>query len=149
MKVVLRSDVAGVGRRGDMVDVAAGFARNRLFPAGLAIAATDKIEAQAQAMRRSRDLRDTKDKEAAQTKADALNSLTLTLSMRAGETGRLFGSVGPAEVIKAVREASGIELDRHQVHLDEHIKEVGNHEVAITLLGDVRATVKLTVSASA
>lgn len=148
MKVVLRRDIEGVGRRGDMVEVASGFARNRLFPSGLAIEANDKIEAQAAAMRRSRDLRDAKDREAAQAKADVLSSTTIRIAMRAGETGRLFGSVGPAEVVKAAREQAGVEIDRHQIVMEEHLKEVGDHTVSIHLLGDIHASLKISVTSA-
>src|SRR5579875_2494223 len=104
-------------RRGDIVDVAGGYARNHLLPNGQAIPATKGIQAQAEAMRRARDLRDARDREAAQAKADALRGAVITIPARAGATGRLFGSVTAADIVEHVRTQSAIELDRDSVHL--------------------------------
>src|SRR5580704_14550670 len=99
MKVLLRSDVDGVGKRGDIIDVSGGFARNHLLPAGKAIVATPGLKSQAAAMRRSRDLRDARDHESSETVARALVGTPITLSARtAGE--RLFGSVSAADIIR-------------------------------------------------
>lgn len=148
MKVVLRSDISGVGRRGDIVDVAGGFARNYLFPGGLAIEASDGVVTQAAAMRRARDLRETKDREAAQTKASVLGAATLRVSARAGANGRLFGSVGPTELAQAAREQKGVELDRHQIALDEPIKALGSYQVPVRLLADMVTSVTVEVVAA-
>jgi large subunit ribosomal protein L9 len=145
MKVLLREDVAGIGRRGDIVDVAGGYARNFLFPGGQAIAATDGVTEQAASMRRARDLREARDREAAQEKAKVLAGATLRVSARAGSTGKLFGSVGAAEVAQAAREQKGVALDRHQVRLDEPIKALGVYEVPVHLFGDVATAVMLEV----
>src|SRR5271155_5518140 len=98
MRVVLRDDVDGVGRRGDIVDVAGGFARNFLLPRGRALVATRGIEQQATAMRRGRDLREARDREGAQAQAQILAGAVVTVEARAGNAGRLFGSVGAAEI---------------------------------------------------
>jgi large subunit ribosomal protein L9 len=137
MRVVLRDDVSGVGRRGDIVEVAGGFARNFLFPSGRALRATSGIEEQASAMRRSRDLREARDREAAETKARVLAGATVTVAARAGASGRLFGSVGPTEVAEAAREQLGVQLEPGHVALGEHLKEVGNREVTVELHRDV------------
>ncbi len=94
MKVVLRSDVDGVGRRGDIVDVAGGFARNFLLPQGRAMLATDGVAAQAAAMRRGRDLREAADRERRRPRRQILAGAVLRVEARAGSAGRLFGSVG-------------------------------------------------------
>lgn len=148
MKVLLRRDVGGVGRRGDVVDVADGYARNYLFPEGLGIAATRGGESQAVAMRRARDLREAKDHEAAEAKAHVLGGATLQVSARAGSTGRLFGSVGAAEILEAARTQKGVELDRHHVALDEPIKALGSYEVVLRLAPDVEATAVVEVTAA-
>ena len=94
MKVLLRDDVAGVGRRGDIVKVAGGFARNFLLPEGRAIVASDGLEGQAGQMRRGRDLREAQDRTAAEAQATILAGAVIPISARAGGGGRLFGSIG-------------------------------------------------------
>jgi len=93
MKVILRSDIADVGKRGDICDVADGYARNYLFPKGLAMVATDGAVNQAASMRRSRDLRDAQDRSAAEEVARTLVPRVITVKAKAGSGGRLFGSV--------------------------------------------------------
>jgi large subunit ribosomal protein L9 len=149
VKVLLRDDVPGVGRRGDIVKVAGGFARNFLLPEGRAIAATDGVEGQASQMRRGRDLREAQDRGAAEAQATILAGATIPLSARAGSGGRLFGSIGPADVVEAIKAAKGVEIDRRHVVLPEHIKETGSFEVTVELFKDVVTIVTLEVSASA
>jgi large subunit ribosomal protein L9 len=145
MKVVLRSDVDGVGRRGDIVEVAGGFARNYLLPGGRAMVATDGVEAQAGAMRRSRDMREAKDRESAQAQATVLAGAVLRLEARAGSTGKLFGSITAADVAEAATAQKGVRVDRHQIELDEPIKAVGSFEVPVHLYGDVATSVMVEV----
>lgn len=145
MRVVLRRDVQGVGHRGDIVDVAGGFARNYLLPSGRAMAATEGIESQAAAMRRSRDLREARDREAAEGKARVLAGATITVAARAGSTGRLFGSVTAVDVAEAAREQLGVEVERHHVTLEEPIKEVGSHELQVELHREVVTVVTVEV----
>jgi large subunit ribosomal protein L9 len=147
MKVVLRQDVDGVGRRGDIVDVADGYARNYLLPGGQGMVATSGVEAQAAAMRKSRDLREANDRQAAQAKATTLAGATVRVVARAGASGRLFGSVGAPEIVDAVRAQKGVELERSQVRLDEPIKSVGTHEVPVHLGVDVATVVMVEVGA--
>lgn len=148
MKVVLRSDVDGVGRRGDIVDVAGGFARNFLLPGGRAIEANEGVVAQAAAMRRSRDLREARDREAAQTQAQVLAGAQLRIEARAGAAGRLFGSVGQADVADAARAQKGVELDRRHVVLAEPIKAVGTYDVPVRLFADVETVMTVEVVAA-
>jgi large subunit ribosomal protein L9 len=148
MRVVLRSDVAGVGRRGDIVAVAGGFARNFLLPQGRAIVATDGVEAQATAMRRARDLREARDRGAAETKAGALAGAVLSVRARAGSGGRLFGSVSAADIVDAARAQKGVEIERRQVVLDEPIKAVGTYDVPVRLFEGVATVVTLEVAAA-
>lgn len=147
MKVILRSDVKGQGKRGDIVEVSDGHARNFLLPKGLAIAASDGAVTQAAAMRRARDLREANDREAARTVAAALAKTTVTIAVKAGVEGRLFGSVTAADVVKALEAQAKIVLDRKQVHVD-HIKTVGTHQVVASLFGGVEGTVTVEVVAS-
>jgi large subunit ribosomal protein L9 len=137
MKVVLRSDTIGVGKRGDIVDVSDGFARNFLIPGGSAIAATDGIAAQAQSMRRARDFRDVKDREAAESVAQKLVPMTITIAARAGREGRLFGSITAQDIVDAVETQAGVVVDRHKLQSHDAIKTTGTHEVRVRLHPDV------------
>jgi large subunit ribosomal protein L9 len=145
MKVLLRDDIAGVGRRGDIVEVARGFARNYLFPTGRALAAGDRMESQATAMRRGRDLRSLADRDAARSVAETLGATTVTISARAAAEGRLFGSVSAADVAEAIKTQIGAEIDRHKVSLSEPIKTVGTHVVPVELHDEVTAAVTVEV----
>jgi large subunit ribosomal protein L9 len=147
MKVLLRRDVEGVGRRGDIVEVKGGYARNFLLPSGSALPASQGVAGQATAMRRSRDLRDAQDRSAAETQKAELERSSVKVPARAGAHGKLFGSVGPVEIATAVAAATGVEVDRGQIVLDEHLKELGEVPVTITLFGGVTATVTIEVVA--
>jgi large subunit ribosomal protein L9 len=149
MKVLLRSDVSGVGKRGDIVEVAGGFARNYLFPTGRALVASSRVEAQAAAMRRARDLRDARDREAAEVVAGVIAAATVTVRARAGAEGRLFGSVTAADVAEAIEAQTGAVVDRRRVHLVEPIKSVGSHVVPVRLHTEVTADVTVEVVAGA
>ena len=147
MRVLLRSDVSGVGKKGDIIDVADGFARNFLFPTGRGFAATDGVEAQAAAMRRSRDLRDAQDKDAAESVAAVLRAATITITARAGAEGRLFGSVTSGDVADAMQAQTGAVVDRRKIHLAEPIKSVGTHVVPVRLHAEVDADLTVEVVA--
>jgi large subunit ribosomal protein L9 len=148
MKVLLRDDVAGVGRRGDIVKVAGGFARNFLLPEGRAIVANEGVEGQAEQMRRGRDLREAKDRGAAEGQATLLAGAVIPIAARASGAGRLFGSIGPADVVEAIKAAKGVEVDRRHILLPEHIKETGSFEVTVELFRDVATIVTLEVTAA-
>jgi large subunit ribosomal protein L9 len=147
MKLVLRSDVKGVGKKGDIVEVADGFGRNYLQPRGLAFQATDGVVAQAASMRRARDLRDASDRAAAEEIARTLVPKVITIVARSGSEGRLFGSVTSGDVIEAVAAQTRIELDRRKVHMDDHIKTLGTHSVPVKLHSDVQFAVTVEVVA--
>lgn len=148
LKVILRSDVSGLGKRGDIVEVSKGYVRNFLEPRGLAFPATDGAVAQAGAMRRSRDVKDAKDRESAEAIAKVLVPKTIQVTAKAGGTGRLFGSVTEAEIAAAILDQTGLELDRKDIHLDEHIKEVGTHQATARLHTDVQFPITLEVVAA-
>ena len=148
MKVLLRDDVAGVGRRGDIVKVAGGFARNFLLPEGRAILATDGVDGQAEQMRRGRDLREAKDRGAAEAQATILAGAVVPISARAGVAGRLFGSIGPADVSEAILATKGVEVDRHHIVMPEHIKETGSFDVTVELFAGVATIVTVEVTAA-
>ncbi len=148
MKVLLRDDVAGVGRRGDIVKVASGFARNYLLPEGRAVMASDGIEGQAERMRRRRDLQEAQDRQAAEAQSSLLAGAVVPIAARAASGGRLFGSIGPSDVADAIRASKGVEVDRRHIVLPEHIKETGTFEVTVELFNDVTAVVTVEVTAA-
>ena len=143
--MILRSDVSNIGKKGDIVDVADGFGRNYLVPKGLALKATEGNIEQAASMRRARDVRDAKDRGAAEEIASKLVPKVITVKAKAGAEGRLFGSVTSADVVAAVHDQTGLELDRRKLHLDEPIKSVGTHQVPTRLHTDVEFVITVEV----
>jgi large subunit ribosomal protein L9 len=147
MKIVLRDDVEKLGQKGDVLDVADGYARNFLVPRGLAIKAETGVVRQAEAMRRNRSARELRDREAAQALADRLTGRTLSVPARAGEGGKLFGSITAADIAAAVQAQLGVELDRRRLGLDEPIKELGTVELPLKLHPDVVANLTIDIVA--
>jgi large subunit ribosomal protein L9 len=145
MKLVLRSDVSNVGKKGDIVDVSAGYGRNYLLRRGLAFQATEGATSQATAMRRSRDVNDAKERSAGEEVARVLVPKVITIPAKAGAEGRLFGSVTSSDVVDAVAAQTGIELDRRKLHLAEPIKTLGTHEVPARLHPEVEFAITVEV----
>ena len=137
MKVILRADHKALGKRGDIVEVADGHARNHLLPHGLAMVATDGAVDQAGAMRRSRDLRDAADRDSAQTIAKTLVAKVITITAKSGAGDRLYGSVTASDVAAAVQAQASIELDRRKLIMPESIKTLGEYSVTAKLHSDV------------
>lgn len=148
MKVLLRQDISGVGRRGDIVSVSSGHARNFLLPRGLAIAATDGAVVQATSMRRARDLREAADRESAQAIVAELAKRTIQVQAKAGSEGRLFGSVTATDIAQVVSAQAGITLDRKSIEIASPIRTVGDHNVTVELFAGITGTISLSVSAS-
>lgn len=148
MKLVLRADVAQIGKKGDIVDVADGFGRNYLVPNGLAFRATAGVEAQASAMRRGRDVRDASDRTAAEAVAKSLVPQVITIAARSGAEGKLFGSVTTEQIADAVAAQTGVELDRRKLHLDEPIRSLGTHLVPAKLHAEVEFPITVEVVSS-
>ena len=144
---MLRADVDNVGKKGDVLDVADGFGRNYLVPKGLAMVASKGVASQAGAMRRSRDVKDARDRESAEVVARELVPSVIRIPVKAGAEGRLFGSVTAADVVEAVRAQAGVELDRRRLHLTEPIKSLGTHEVPVKLHADVEFQITVEVVA--
>ena len=145
MELILRSDVVGVGKKGDLVTVADGYARNYLLPKGQAFKASVGAHAQAKAMRRSRDVKDAAARSAAEEIAKTLVPTTITITAKAGTEGRLFGAVTTAEIAEAITAQTGLELDRKKLHLEAPIKTSGSHTVAAKLHHDVEFHVTIEV----
>lgn len=147
MKVILRHDVEQVGKRGDLVDVSDGHARNHLIPKGLAMRATVSAEIQGEHMRMARESRDTKAVEAAQEVATRLVPQVIHISSKAADGGGLFGSVSETEIVHAVKEQTDVELDKKVIAIDEPIKTTGTHYVMAKLHHEVQFPITLEVEA--
>ncbi len=145
MKVVLRADVPDVGTRGDVVEVADGFGRNFLLARGLGIAASKGAIAQAETMKRASAKRDQRDRENAARVSGLLTAKAIRIPARAGEDGRLFGSVTAIAIAEAVEAQTGVEIDRRKLVLDEPIRSLGVHSVVIKLHSTVETTLTLEV----
>lgn len=146
MNLILREDIAGLGKRGDIVTVSDGHARNYLLPRGLAFTATDGAIAQANAMRRRRDLREAADRDSARTVAEALAAKPLTIKAKAGNEGRLFGSVTTADIAAALAKQASVTLDRKKI-VAQPIRTVGAHTAVVRLHADVEVAIKINVVA--
>ena len=145
MKVVFLEDVPGTAKIGDIKEVKPGFARNYLLPRRLAMAATPSVvkSAEQRAQREAR-LQEARDNDARKV-AERLDGVAYTINARAGSTGKLFGSVGTADIAAKVGETIGAEFDRHNVQLHDPIKDLGDYEVVVKLTKNVSATVNVSV----
>lgn len=148
MRVVLLKQVNGLGNRGDIVDVANGYARNYLVPSGKAQRATDGIENQAESMRKSWQHKNAKDREAAEEVAKSLVAKIITISARASGEGKLFGSVSVTDILDAVTAQTGVELDRKMLDFSDGIKTLGSHSVTARPHPDVEFPITVEVKAS-
>jgi large subunit ribosomal protein L9 len=131
MQVILTKDVPDLGSKGDIVDVSDGYARNYLVPQALAVKATRGAIRQAEEMRRARIETERKALEVAEQLAQSLVGSRVVVAARAGDEGRLFGSVAIADVTEAIKKFTGVEVDREIVHIEKAIKEIGLHEVSV------------------
>lgn len=147
MKIILTQEVTGLGSAGDVVEVKDGYGRNYLLPRGYAIPWTRGGEKDVTAIRRARRAREIRNLDQANEVATELAGLNVRLSARAGDGGRLFGSITPADIVSAVKAAGGPELDRRRLELPGTIKTTGSHKVRVRLHPEVVATVDVAVVA--
>lgn len=145
--MVLRVEVASLGRRGDICDVADGYAQNYLIPRGLAIRATRGSEREAEAMRRRRELADAAVLSQAQEMADRLAGKTIRVVARAGEAGRLYGSVNAVNLAAAIGEQENVVLEPAMLEIPEAIKQVGTYTIPVKPHEEVAAEVNVEVVA--
>ena len=147
MKIILSSDVETLGHKGDVVTVKDGYARNFLVPRGLAIPASRGALKQAELMRKARIDRDEKAKAEAAAKVAHLASSPVYISARAGEGGRLFGSVTNADIARAVLDQLEEDIDRRNVRMDDAIRSLGTHQIEVKLHEEVNALITVEVIA--
>ncbi len=143
MKVILTEDVEKLGAPHEVVEVADGYARNFLLPRSLAVPATKSAMSNLENMKRVGERRQTRMRGAAETQAQQLTGKTLVMPARIGSAGRIYGSIGSADIISQIKSELGIELERKQVLLPEPIRTTGLHPVSLALHRDVK--VELTV----
>jgi len=148
INVILRKDVKGLGRRGEVLEESDGYARNYLIPQGHAMRSTAGAEAQAQAMVKSEEIKDTRARGEAEDIAKRLAPQLISISANASEEGRLFGSVSERDIVDAVYAQTGFELDQAMVELEEPVKDVGNQMVPVALHTDVKIFLQVEISAA-
>ena len=145
-EAILLSDVENVGSRGDVVDVSKGYLRNFLIPRKLAQPATKGAVIAAQRANEAEERSRADQVAKAQENAELLSKTVLTIAQQAGEDGRLFGSVTTQDIVDAIKEARGLDVDRRHVHLEEPIRHVGTYNVVVEVVDGVTATVKTLVT---
>jgi large subunit ribosomal protein L9 len=148
MKLILTQEVTGLGAPGDVVEVKAGYGRNYLVPRSLAMPWTRGSEQQIEMIKRARSAREIRSLDDARDAARTLAGLRVRLQTRAGQGGRLFGSVSTSDIAAAVKRAGGPELDRRKIEVTNPIKTIGSHQVAVRLHPEVSATLDIEVAAS-
>ncbi|MEV5743813.1 50S ribosomal protein L9 [Microbispora rosea] len=147
MKLILTTEVSGLGAPGDIVEVKDGYGRNYLIPRGFAIRWTRGAESQVASLKKARDAREIRDLGSAKEVAGQLGALKVRLKTRAGESGRLFGSITTGDIADAVKAAGGPQLDRRRIEIGNAIKSVGTHKVSVRLHPEVAATLDVEVVA--
>ncbi len=148
MKLILTQEVTGLGAPGDVVEVKAGYGRNYLVPRSLAMPWTRGSEQQIEMIKRARAAREIRSLDDAREAARSLSGLKVRLQTRAGQGGRLFGSVSTSDIAAAVKRAGGPELDRRKIEVTNPIKTIGSHQIAVRLHPEVSATLEIEVAAS-
>lgn len=148
MKIILTNEVSGLGAAGDVVEVRDGYARNYLVPRGLAIRWTKGGEKDVAQIRRARKIHEIATIEQANEVKGRLEGVNVRLKVRAGDQGRLFGSVTPADIASAVKDAGGPDIDKRRVEVGNAIKSLGSHQVSVRLHADVSAQVDVEVVAA-
>ncbi|MEN9380785.1 MAG: hypothetical protein RIR99_619 [Actinomycetota bacterium] len=145
MKLILTREVAKLGNAGDVVTVKDGYARNFLLPRGVAIAWSLGGEKQIEGIRRARAAREVRDIDHAKEIKAALEKAPITITVKVGANGRLFGSVTDKDIAAAIKAAVGTDIDRHSIKTAGHVKKTGNHAVKVSLAHGVVASVTVSV----
>jgi large subunit ribosomal protein L9 len=145
MRVILTKDVSGLGHKGDVVEVADGYARNYLVPRSLAVQATRGAMRQAEGLRRAREEAEKKAKADAEVVAQSLVGQRVVVAARSADEGKLFGSIGPRDIAAAIEKFTGVAVEPEIIDLPTPIKEIGLHEVNISPHPEVQVQLTLDV----
>jgi large subunit ribosomal protein L9 len=145
MKVILTKPVEDLGEKGDVVDVADGYARNYLVPKKFAVKASAGALKQAESMRVAREEAIRRSLEEAQILADSLAGTRVVVAARAGDEGKLFGSIGATDIAEAIVKFTGVDIDKKIIQIEEPIKDIGLHEIALKPHSDIEVAVTLDV----
>ena len=148
MQVILKSDVAGLGHRGDIVEVASGYYRNYLLPKGLGYKASAGALAEAEAMRRARAAKHAETRVQAEELATQLVSKVISVEARVDDGGTLFGSVGTSDIVAAIEDQTGVTLDRKVLDLDAPLKQLGSHMITAKVHPEVQFPVTVEITAA-
>lgn len=148
MEVILKQDIQGIGYTNDLVTVKDGFGRNYLIPKGLALIATDSSKKALTELKKQQANKEDKVVKEAEAIAELLKDLELTISVKAGTSGKIFGSVNTIMVANAIKEAKNIEIERKKIHFDaDHIKEVGKYSATVKIYKEINVDVGLDIIA--
>ena len=145
MKVILQQDVKGKGKKGELVNVSDGYARNYLLPRGLAVEANSNNLNVMRSQNEAKARKIAEEKAAARALADSLEGKTVEIAIKAGENGKLFGSVTAKEIADAIQDSLHLEVDRRKIQLEEPIRSCGTASVVVRLYPDIPATVFVVV----
>lgn len=146
MQIILKKDVKGTGKAGDVVKVSDGYARNRLIPGGFAVEATPSNLARVKREKANHEAQIALDKAEANQVKKVLEDKTIRLKTRVGEGGKLFGSVTSMDIADAIKEQTRLDIDKKKIVLKKPIKEIGEHEVEVKLYTEISADIKVAVT---
>lgn len=147
MKVILKEDVKSLGKKGKVCEVSDGYARNFLIPRGLALQATEGNVQDLAHKQKQEKLRKQNEKQAAEDSKSKIEEMTITLSVKVGDTGRLFGSVTNKEIAETLEKVYKIKIDKRKIEVKDPIKKIGEHTVFIKLHPEVIADLKVKIEA--
>lgn len=148
MEVILKQDIAGIGYKNDLVKVKDGFGRNYLIPQGLALIASESSKKALTELKKQQAYKEDKIVKEAEAVAELLKDLELTISVKAGTSGKIFGSVNTIMVANAIKEAKNIEIERKKIHFDaDHIKEVGKYSATVKIYKEINVDIGLDIIA--
>ncbi len=145
MKVILISDIQGLGSSGQIVEVKDGYANNYLIPQGLALRATKGKTKEIEQLARAKILRASRERDKAAEVAEKIAEHVFEIPAKVGPEGKLFGTITPKEISAHIKEELGIQVDRKKIHLDEHIKYVGLYEASLKLHPEVKTVIHIKV----
>ena len=146
MQIILKKDVKGAGKAGDVVKVSDGYARNRLIPGGFAVEATPSNLARVKREKANHEAQIALDKAEANQVKKVLEDKTIRLKTRVGEGGKLFGSVTSMDIADAIKEQTRLDIDKKKIVLKKPIKEIGEHEVEVKLYTEISADIKVAIT---